>query len=67
MFLELIFESTMNHFNLQEQSGGLEPNDSSSQDCVHLLKYRGYYLNDVSCSATYSPLCEAPLEAQDRT
>ena len=49
---------------LQDQTGGLEPDGVTSENCIILWSGYEYHFTDISCDHTAAPLCEAPREAQ---
>ena len=47
----------------QDQTGGLEPDGDTANNCIYLNSGYGYHFADLSCDSTSAPLCEAPREA----
>ncbi|XP_063599791.1 macrophage mannose receptor 1-like [Penaeus indicus] len=43
-----------------------EPNNQGNENCLHISPERSYYMNDKSCDAIFSPLCEEDAVSSSR-
>ena len=48
----------------QDQTGGLEPDGDTANNCMYLHSGFGYHFADYPCDYAAAPLCEAPRESQ---